>query len=458
MSATPIQTTTRLQRDVLLVAILSSFVAFLDGSVVNVALPAIEEELGGGLAVQQWVVDAYLLTLGAFILLAGSLSDQFGRIRILRIGLIGFLATSMMCALAPNALVLVLARALQGAAGALLVPSSLALIITAFEGPAESKAIGRWTAWAGTAAIVGPLTGGLFVDTLSWRWVFAINAVPIALTLWWLPRLATLPDERKRVPIDRLGALLAVIGLGGTVFALIEQPRLGWSSPAVWAPLVIGLLALAGFVVQELRTRDPMVPPALFRNRNFAVGNVATLAVYAALSLGMFTITLFLQQVGGYSATVAGLVLLPATLMMLGLSSVFAGLAGRYGPRWFMALGPVIAGAGFLLITSVGSDPDIWTQVLPGLIVFGLGLSITVAPLTAAILADIEPAHAGVGSAVNNAVARIAGLLGVAAVAVISGGVLDVDGTRRALVATAVLLFVGGLVSAVGITNAANRD
>ena len=450
--------TTTLQRDVLIVAIMASFIAFLDGSVVNVALPAIERELGGGLTVQQWVVDAYLLTLGALILLAGSLSDQFGRVRILRIGLIGFGVASLMCALAPTALVLILSRGLQGMAGAMLVPSSLALIISAFEGQAESRAIGTWTAWSGTAAIIGPLAGGLFVDTLSWRWVFGINVLPIALLMWWLPRLRELPDERRPVPIDHLGAVLAVVGLGGSVYALIEQPRLGWSSPAVWAPLAVGLAALAAFVVQERRSSHPMMPPSLFNSRNFSVGNVATLAIYGALSLGTFALTVFLQQVAGLPATVAGLVLLPVTFLMLGLSSVFGGLAGRLGPRWFMAFGPVIAGVGFLLMTSIGEEPNIWTEVMPGVIVFGVGLSITVAPLTAAVLGGVKPEHAGVGSAVNNAVARIAGLLGVAAIALISGGALDIDGTRRAMLAAAVLLFIGGVVSAIGITNAGVRS
>jgi EmrB/QacA subfamily drug resistance transporter len=444
------------QRRVLLVAILASFVSFLDGTVVNVALPAIATDLAGGtldgLALQQWVVDAYLITLGALILVAGSLSDVHGRRRVMWWGLVGFAVTSVLCAIAPTGLVLVVARGLQGVAGALLVPSSLAMIISAFTGSAQSKAIGTWTAWTGTALIVGPLLGGVLVDTLSWRWVFAINLLPVAVTLWILRGL----EEGEVVAgrrIDVRGATLAAVGLAGPVFALIEQARFGWGSPVVWVPFVVGVLALVLFLAWERRAPDPMLPLSLFSVRNFAAGNVATAAIYGAIAFGGFAVTLFVQQVAGYSATLAGLALLPVTLLMLFLSSWFGELAGRYGPRLFMTVGPMIGGAGYLLMLTTDAQASYMTQLLPGIVAFGLGLAITVAPLTAAILGSIPAADAGIGSAVNNAVARIAGLVVVACAGIVIGPVLDVSGFHRALLVTAALLVAGGLVSWAGIRN-----
>jgi EmrB/QacA subfamily drug resistance transporter len=443
---------TSVQRRVLIVAILASFVAFLDGAVINVALPAISKELGGGLPLQQWVVDAYLLTLGSFILIAGSLSDVFGRKRVLYAGLIGFAVTSLLCAFAPTGVFLVVARALQGVAGALLVPSSLALIISTFSGVAQSKAIGRWTAWTGVAMIAGPLLGGVFVDTLSWRWVFVINVVPIAVTLVVLMTLKQ-PDKGTGGHVDVLGAVLGSLGLAGTVYALIEQGVYGWGSPQVLIPLVLGLLSLAAFFFSQTRVKQPMLPLGLFRVHNFWVGNIATALVYGALAFGPLMVTLYLQQVVGFAATQAGLVFIPSTLCMLLLSGIFGGLAGKYGPRLFMAVGPIIASLGFLWLLTVGSEVNIWIHLLPGVLLFGVGLSITVAPLTSAILGAIHPAQAGIGSAVNNAVSRIAGLITVAMAGLIVGQTLDRVGLDRALIFTAGLMIAGGLVSAVGIRN-----
>jgi EmrB/QacA subfamily drug resistance transporter len=406
---------TRNQRYVLVASILGSFVAFLDMAVVNVALPAIERDLGGGISAQQWVVDAYLLSLGSLILIAGSLSDLFGRRRVFAGGLIGFAATSVACAVAPRADVLIVARGLQGVAGALLVPSSLALIISSFEGPAQGKAIGTWTAWTGIAFVLGPLAGGALVDAGSWRWVFAINVVPVAATLLVLSRTA--PDARpaERTPVDVVGAALCAAGLGGLIFALIEQPARGWGAPAIYLPLAGGLAALAAFLLYERRAAHPMVDFALFRRRNFAVGNLATVAVYAGVTASTFLVTVYLQQVGRYSAMAAGLALLPVTLIMFALSPVFGRLAGRHGPRLFMAAGPITAAVGFALMTGLDARARYVTQVLPGMVVFGLGLATTVAPLTTAILGDVDQRHAGIASAINNAVARVAGLLAVAA-------------------------------------------
>jgi EmrB/QacA subfamily drug resistance transporter len=441
------------QRIVLLVAILASFVAFLDGTIINVALPAITREFGGGLPVQQWVVDSYLLTLGAFILLAGSLSDAFGRVRILAIGLIGFGVTSLLCAIAPSAEFLIVVRALQGATAALLVPSSLAIIISTFTGQAQAKAIGTWTAWTGTAMIIGPLLGGVLVDSVSWRLVFGINVLPIAVTLWLLLKMEKQPAHTNRPRVDVVGAALGAIGLGGPVFALIEQARYGWDSPVVWVPLAVGVVAFGLFIWWETRTRDPMMPLSLFESRNFSAGNVATVFIYGALGFGFFVIAIYLQQVAGWPATLAGLATLPPTIVMLLLSSRIGALAGKLGPRLFMTIGPIVGGVGFLLMLAVTPDINYWLQLLPGLVIFGIGLSITVAPLTSAILGAIDSSQAGIGSAINNAVARVAGLVAVACAGLILGTVLDLPGFHRAMIATAVAMIVGGIVSFVGIRN-----
>ena len=497
----------RQQRLVLVVSILASFVSFLDGSIVNVALPAIQRELGGGLAAQQWIVDGYLLTLGSFILIAGSLSDLLGRKRILTLGLVGFGIASLLCAVAPNSGTLIIFRALQGVAGALLVPSSLAMIISTFSGPAQGKAVGTWTAWTGISFLIGPLLGGFLVDAASWRWIFAINALPIAVTLYLL-RSVKAGRETQKAKVDIMGALLCALGLGGTVYALIEQPHYGWGNPLIYVPLVAGLVILASFLVYENRVKQPMLPLSLFRNHNFSVGNVATLTIYAGLSASTFLIVLFLQEVGGYSAFRAGLSLLPVTILMFLLSPRFGGLAGRYGPRLFMGIGPLVAGTGFLLLLRLnpsfthGSAAypslDYWTQLFPSIMVFGIGLSMTVAPLTSAILGDVPSDKAGVASAVNNAVSRVAGLVAIAAVGAIvaaqfgsslsRSGLFEVPGNiktlqqvpfrtsvpqsweegfedRQALVAAsdsafhagtttvAGLLLVGGVVSLIGIRN-----
>lgn len=438
------------QRLVVAVAVLASFVTFLDGTVVTVALPAISRELGGGIVTQQWVVDAYLITLSALILLAGSLADAYGRVRVMRIGLIAFGIASIAVAAAPDPLVLIVARAAQGAAGALLVPSSLALITATMRGELQSRAIGVWTAFTTAAQLVGPLMGGLFVDLLSWRFVFVINVLPIAVNLVLLGRLHL--DERERdVRVDWVSGILCALGLGALVFALIEQERLGWATPAIWMPGAVGILMLALFLWRQSRSPHPLLPLSMFGVRNFGWGNISTLFIYAALSLNGFVIGVYLQQGPGLSATAAGLASLPITVLMILLSSRAGAWAGRLGPRLFMTAGPLLMAVGALLLLTVGRDFDYWWQVLPSMIVLGLGLALTVAPLTSAILGAIDERRSGIASAVNNAVSRVAGLLVVALLSTIVGGSLDLDGFHSAAIVTAGLFAAGGIVSWIGI-------
>ncbi|HWY90746.1 MAG TPA: DHA2 family efflux MFS transporter permease subunit [Solirubrobacteraceae bacterium] len=412
-----IQTDAARKRWTLVACIMGSGIVLLDGTVVNVALPTIQRALGGGLAAQQWVINGYLLTLGSLILIGGSLGDLYGERRVFTIGVLGFGAFSLMCAAAPSIGVLVAARALQGVAGALLVPSSLAVIVNTFSESERGAAIGSWTAWGAIAGVLGPLLGGELLAIGSWRWLFLIN-VPlvagcVALILLAIP--ASAPRERGARRVDYAGATLCALGLGGPVFALIEQPRLGWGSPAVTVPLIAGVALLVAFIAYEARARDPMLPLSLFRRRNFSAGNVETFAMYAGLAILFFFLVLFLQQVGGYTPLKSGLATLPVTVVMFVLSRRFGALADKYGPRLLMGAGPLLAAAGLLLFQRVGVRADYVSEVLPPLLVFSLGLSMTVAPLTAAVLAGSEH-QAGIASGVNNAIARVAGLLGTASV------------------------------------------
>jgi MFS family permease len=331
------------------------------------------------------------------------------------------------------------------------VPSSLALIIATFPRKEQGRAIGTWTAWTTGAFLIGPLFGGVLVDLVSWRLVFWINVVPIAAVLVIMHVLGRDEPNPGRERIDWVGAGLGIVGLGGTVFALIEQERYGWASPAVFAPFTAGVVALAAFIIWERRAPAPMLPLQLFHARNFAAGNLATVFVYAAFSLGPFVMTIFLQQTGGFSATLAGLATLPPTIMLVVAGSWFGALSARYGPRLFMTVGPIVAACGYLLTLTVRDDLNYWLQFLPGILVIGVGMAVTVAPLTSAILGAVEPARAGIGSAVNNAVARIAGLVAVASIGVIAGAQLDVGGYHRAALGTAVFLVIGGVVSWLGI-------
>jgi EmrB/QacA subfamily drug resistance transporter len=406
---------TRQQRLTLIATILGSAVVFLDSTVVNVALPAISDDLDVGLAGQQWVVEAYTLALVALLLVGGSLGDQFGRRRIFVIGLIAFGATSILCAVAPTDEFLVGARALQGVAGALLVPGSLAIVAATFEGEARGRAVGAWTAWTGIAIVIGPAGGGALIGLTSWRSIFWVNIPLIAATaMLTLHSVQESRDEDAFLGIDWPGIALSAIGLGGPVFALIEQPARGWGDPLVWATFVAGVVCFALFVVREAFARHPMLPLGLFRIRNFAVANLTTLAAYAGLIGGLFFVGLFLQQVAGYSPLEAGLATTPISIIMFFLSPRFGRIASGTGPRLPMSMGPIVGGIGLLVLLRVGSDPSYLGDVLPGIVIFGLGLSATVAPLTATVLDSVDEHHVGIASGVNNGVSRVAGLLAIA--------------------------------------------
>src|ERR687892_2024318 len=407
----------RRQRLILVAAILGTTVVTVDSTVVNVALPAIEEDLGGGLAGQQWTANAYLVTLGSLLLIGGSLGDIFGERRVFAFGVGAFGVTSLACALAPTIEILVAARALQGVAGAVLTPAALAVIVANFAPDERGKAVGAWTAWGGIGTVLGPLIGGQLVDTASWRWIFAIN-VPIVLVTMILI-LRVVPQARERDPnarVDVVGALLCALGLAGMTFGLIEQPLRGWGAPAVALPLAVGAVLFAAFLVWEARTSHPMLPLTLFRRHNFAAGNIETFAMYGGLGVLFFLLVLFLQQIAGYSALAAGTSSLPVTLILFALSMRFGALADRFGPRFFMGVGPLVTAAGLALFLRLDEDVDYLTDLLPALLIFGLGLALTVAPLTATVLADADDSNAGIASGVNNAIARVAGLVAIAAV------------------------------------------
>lgn len=448
------------KRLVLVACIMGSAVVTVDSTVVNVALPAIRSDLGGGFAGQQWVANGYLVTLASLILVGGSLGDALGERRVFTAGVVGFGITSLACAAAPTIELLVLARTLQGVSGALLAPAALAVIVAVFPRDERGKAVGSWTAWSAIGVLLGPLIGGQLVDSASWRWIFALNVPLVLATVLLIVRVV--PEGRGgegRSPIDVAGGVLCALGLAALTFGLVRAPNKGLVDLTVALPLAASLALLGGFIAHERRTSHPMLPLELFRNRNFAVGNLQTLSMYAGLSLLFFFLVLFLQQAAGYSAVEAGLSSLPVTIVMFLTSSRWGALADRYGPRLLMGIGPLVAASGLGLLTTLDAEVHYVSDLLPGLLVFAIGLSMTVAPLTAAVLASADEGNAGTASGVNNAIARTAGLLGIAAVGAVvaarygSRADASVGAFRLAMGISAGLVAAGGLAGLIGIQN-----
>jgi EmrB/QacA subfamily drug resistance transporter len=413
--AGPLRIESREGRWVLLATILASSMSFLDSTVVNVALPTLQRDFRAELSSIAWVVDAYVLTLTAFILLGGSFGDIFGRRRALRLGLIVFSAGSLLCGIAPTLLLLDFARAVQGLGGALLVPSSLAILTASFDPSERGRAIGLWASLSGIGAAIGPLAGGLLVDTISWRGIFFLN-LPIAVFVFVvaLPKVPESRDADAVRQIDVPGATIAAVFLAGLTFALIEGSQLGWTSPAVLAGFVVGALGSVAFLATERRSGHPMVPLSIFANRTFSAVNLATLTIYAALGGASLYLVLDVQQGRGFSAVVGGASLLPLTLTLLIGSPIAGRLADRVGPRIPMTIGPALAGTGLLVAAATAHASSYWTSVLPSVLIFAVGLALTVAPLTTAVLSALGPSHAGIASGVNSAVARFGGLVAVA--------------------------------------------
>jgi EmrB/QacA subfamily drug resistance transporter len=447
----------RAKRYTIVATVLGTSIVFVDSTVVNVALPAIQADLGGGLAAQQWIVDAYLLTLGSLILVGGSLGDIYGPVRTFTIGVVSFGAASALCAAAPTSTALIVCRGLQGVAGALLTPASLAILTSTFSGAERGSAIGTWTAWSGISFVTGPLLGGWLIEAWTWRAIFLINVPVAALTFVFTMReVPRVWPGRKGVRVDYAGAALCAVGLGLLVAGFIEQPRRGWGDPVVVLAIVLGAAFLVAFVAYEARASQPMLPLRLFSRRNFSVTNLETFAVYGGLAAWSFLLSLFLQQLAGWTPFQAGLATVPVTIVMFLLSRLAGKLSMRYGPRWFMASGPVLAGLAVLGLARIPTDPEYAVDLLPALLAFAVGLSLTVAPLTTTVLSEAGPGDAGIASGVNNAVARVAGLMAVAVIGVVAAGGgnhLTAPGFRDAMILTAVLLLAGGAIGAAGIRN-----
>jgi EmrB/QacA subfamily drug resistance transporter len=447
-------------RWLLVATVLGSGMALLDTTMVIVALPAIGRTLGGGLSTQQWVLDAYLITLAGFVLLGGALGEVVGHGRVFLAGAVAFGVTSAVCGVAPTSAVLIVARLFQGAAASLLVPGALALVSTSFSGEERGRAIGAWSGISGLATVIGPLLGGLLVDHAGWRWVFLVNiplaAAAVAAAIHHLP-LRELRSTALGEHLDLGGALAAAAGLGLLVCGLIEARNLG--TPLTAGAVVLGLALLVTFAVIESRRERPLLPLSLFAIRGFAMANLTTLLVYGALSSALFLVVLELQQVTGYSALASGAAIFPITLLLFLLSPRLGGLVSRMGSRRLITLGPVVAALGLVLFLRVSASASYLTVVLPAAVVFGIGLALTAAPLTTTILGAVPSTRAGIASGVNNAVTRVAGLLAVAAVPLAAGLASAADGAgsgftsgfHHAMLISAVLCLLGAVVSFVGL-------
>ncbi|WGW10940.1 DHA2 family efflux MFS transporter permease subunit [Saxibacter everestensis] len=449
-------------RWVLTATVLGSGMAGLDATVVNVALPTIGREYDVGVAGLQWVVNAYTLTLAGLLLLGGTLGDRYGRRRLFILGTVWFALASLACALAPNAITLIFARGLQGIGGALLTPGSLAILQSVFVSADRSKAIGAWSGLGGVASAIGPFLGGWLIEAVSWRLIFLINLpLAAAAVLIAIRHVPQPPVQRSRQRLDIVGALSITAGLIGVTYGLISGPNDGWLSPLVVLSLGAGVALLVVFLVWERHATNPMLPLGIFRSVQFSAANAVTFVVYAALGGGLFLLPIVLQQAVGYSPLFAGVALLPITVIMLALSGRSGALADRIGPRLQMSLGPIVIAAGLALLVRIDGSGDYLTQVLPAILVFGLGLAINVAPLTSTALAAAPAEHAGIASGVNNGVARTAGLLAVAVLPVAAGITGDaylhpsalLEGFRSAVLIAAGLCVAGGVLAAITIRN-----
>ncbi len=424
------------RRWVLVAAIIGSSMAFIDGTVVNVALPTIQRDLHATAFQAQWVVEAYALFLAALLLVGGSLGDRLGRRRVFAAGVLLFALASAACALAHDVTQLIAARAVQGVGAALLVPGSLALISAAYPEKERGKAIGTWSGFSGITAAIGPVLGGWLVDRYSWTWAFLVNlpmAALVLLIVWRHVPESHGPDTDLASPLDWRGALAATLSLGGIVYAFIEAPTQGWRSAPVLGALLLGLASGVAFVAVERGSRAPMLPLGLFRVANFGAANLLTLLLYAALGGSLYFLPLNLIQVQGYSATAAGAALLPFILTMFLLSGWAGQLVDRFGPRGPLVIGPAIASAGFALLALPGLQASYWTGFLPGVLVLGFGMTVTVAPLTTTVMNAVGPERAGVASGVNNAVSRAAAVLAIAVFGAVMARVFDAtlaDGLR----------------------------
>jgi EmrB/QacA subfamily drug resistance transporter len=440
----------------------ASAMAMLDATVVNVALPHIGEDFHASVSSLQWVLTGYLLALASLILLGGALGDEYGRRRVFLIGTVWFALASALCGASPNIEVLIVARVLQGIGAALLTPGSLAIIQASFRERDRAPAVGAWSGLGGVAGAIGPFIGGWLVDGPGWRWAFLIN-LPIAVVVVLCARVAV-PESRDpnaERGFDLFGAGLAVVTLGTATWSLTEGGPRGWTDPAVLLTGAIAIVAAAAFVWRMFNTRDPLVPPRLFRSRNFTVTNLATVLLYAALGVSFFLVVYQLQVAAGWSALRAGTALLPATVLMFLFSARSGALAQRIGPRLQLTVGPLFTGAGLLLLARIGSDPSWLTDVLPGAVVFGIGLSTFVAPLTATVMGSVDPDHVSIASGVNNAVARTASLAAVAVIPAVSGlsvavGAAAVTGAyRESMVIAAVVAALASPLAFVGLAEPA---
>ena len=418
-------------RWILAATILGSSMAFVDSTVVNVALPALQASLNATVIGMQWVVESYGLFLGALILVGGSLGDLFGRRLIFLVGAGIFAAASMACGFSSNIQQLVIARSVQGVGAAFLVPGSLSIISASFDEKTRGQAIGTWSGFTAISAAVGPVLGGWLIEHASWRWAFFIN-LPLALAVISIS-LRHMPESRNASArrVDWLGALVATIGLGGVVFAPVESTSLGWTHPLVFGSLVAGILLLAGFVYMEAQASSPMVPLSVFESRSFSGANLFTLFLYAALGIFFFLFPMNLIQAQGYSPTAAGAAALPLILLMFTLSRWSGGLVTRYGSRLPLITGPLISATGFLLFAVPGVGASYWKAFFPAFVILGFGMAISVAPLTTVVMSSLDQTHAGTASGINNAVARVAGVLAVAVLGILMVKLFSSDLNRN---------------------------